>query len=129
MFIKSISELQTAKNGRKFFAVEFKNSKDKYDNTPSRTRRVWEDFTDAQGNKFRGDEIFQTLVEDGQKAIGKEVPGAIHCIMVDQEYPLSTTGGMTRQWTGAVFACEHPKLYAEKQAKSARKLAGIPEVV
>ena len=131
--IRAISALKTAPaNGRKFFTATFGRVMPagvKFDNTPTKTRNIWEDFTDSTGKVFKGDAMFSqiTALSDLNDAIGGRVEGSIASAETAQEYPIGER--MVRTWSGVVFNHEQVSALAESAAKRARKLAGIPKVV
>jgi len=129
--IRSISKLKTAPaNGRKYFTITFGKVMAPgvtFDNTPTKTRNIWETFTDKKTKQtFKGDAMFDQIVilDDAEKAIGGIVPGDIASAETDEEYPIGDR--MVKTWSGVVFAHEQVKALAESAAKRARLLADAP---
>ena len=129
--IRKISEVKSSsKNGRKYLTVTFgtKLEDGVLDNTRTSVRNVWEQYTDDKDRTFRGDPMFDQIMNlpSPEKAVGLTVKAA--SIETTDCEPYEINGREVKTFTSVVFAGETIQSLAAAKVRQSQK-ASAPSVV
>ena len=117
--LMSVSDKQTAKNGRDYYTCKFKplvflpNGKEVFSSQSERTRTIWGAFEDGEGNKYKADTLYNDLLS-GALTPSEAVTGVITTFNTT---PYTVGNNEVTTTTVVSFENENPETIANSQLK------------